>query len=300
MSEVAQSENKASQVEVKVIADSMGPDGKRLTTLQLKFQRFLLPQFNTHRVFSRSASSSRAIPTAKLLDQVRTSPAIPTEWGKNQPGMQSKELLSPEQAEKAKAVWLRIANSVADGVEELAELGVHKQIANRWLEPGMYVHDVVTSTEWDNFFELRLNHDTQPEMQEPARAMKEAMDASSPTLLCADEWHLPYIREDERNENSGYSIKDLVRMSAARCARVSYAKHDGSNPSFEEDLALYNKLVGSHPRHMSPCEHQATPDWSGELRGYYGNFNGWVQYRKLIEATGLTRTIREVSSLPFR
>src|SRR5574343_1707715 len=74
-----------------IVADSIGTNEKRITTMQLKFHRFILPEFNTHRMFSRNASSSRAIPTAKLIEQVRNNPVMPVFRGKHQKGMQAKE-----------------------------------------------------------------------------------------------------------------------------------------------------------------------------------------------------------------
>ena len=47
----------------EVLIDSVNPAGQRLTTFVLRFPRFVLSEFNTHRMFSRNASSSRAIPT---------------------------------------------------------------------------------------------------------------------------------------------------------------------------------------------------------------------------------------------
>ena len=40
--------------EAKVLADSVSPAGHRLTTLEATFPRFVLAEFNTHRVFSRN------------------------------------------------------------------------------------------------------------------------------------------------------------------------------------------------------------------------------------------------------
>ena len=43
----------------------------------------------THRVFSRNASSSRAIPVDRLIQDVMDDPAMPINWGSNKPGMQA-------------------------------------------------------------------------------------------------------------------------------------------------------------------------------------------------------------------
>lgn len=277
--------------EVKVIADSVSASGKRITTLQLKYQRMVHQELMTHRVFSRNASSSRAIPVAKMIDQVKNDPAMPVFWGKNQPGMQAADELTVEDLERAQGVWLNARDEAVKHVERLMEIGLHKQLANRLLEPWQYIHVVVTSTEWENFFELRCHPAAQPEIQQLAVMMREAMNESIPTRLFAGSWHIPYVTDEERAA-AGH-IDELLKMSAARCARVSYLNHEGKTTTLEEDSALYERLVGSHPIHASPCEHQATPDEvkpgtrmqmaSWERPDLHGNFVGWKQHRKFIE-----------------
>ena len=278
-------------IEVKVIADSISEESCRITTLQVKFHRFILPEFNTHRVFSRNFSSSRAIPTAKLLEQVRKDPAMPVHWGKNQPGMQAKEELTGEALEHAKREWRISANIAADQAELLAKWGCHKQIVNRVIEPYLWVHGIVTSTEWDNWDNLRRHEDAQPEIYELAYKIKEARDGSVPQAIKVGEWHLPYITEAEKNDGF-FKIEAnkhmLKKISAARCCRVSYLKHDGTVPNIDDDLALFQRLAGSVPIHASPLEHQATPDKVSDAYHWdnfhlHGNLKGWIQYRKLWE-----------------
>lgn len=278
-------------IEAKVIEDSVSESGKRITTLQVKFHRFILPEFNTHRVFSRNFSSSRAIPTKKLLEQVRSDPAMPVHWGKNQPGMQAEVELEGDALKNAKFAWKRAAESAASMAEVMAELGVHKQIVNRAIEPYLWANGIVTSTEWDNWFELRAHTDAQPEIHELAIRMREAIDGSTPRLLKHDEWHLPYVSIEERNDGF-FKIPAnrnmLQKISAARCCRVSYLKHDGTLPNIDDDLALFQRLAGAVPLHASPLEHQAMPDVPHPLDDWlnpelHGNFKGWIQYRKLWE-----------------
>lgn len=264
-------------IEAKVIEDSIYEGGQRLTTMQLKYQRFLHPEFMTHRVFSRNASSSRAIPVAKMLQQVYEDPAMPVEWGKNQPGMQARELLSAEDTESAKSSWLLAAKLAAGAAEALMETGVHKQITNRLLEPFQWIHVVVTATDWDNFFALRDHPDAQPEIRELARAMKAAMAASTPRVLGFGEWHLPYLDDAER---LGLPIKDQIACSVARCARVSYLRHNLTAPNLEDDKQLHDRLVLAVPPHMSPTEHQATPTLDTSKQA---NLRGWMQYRRQVE-----------------
>ncbi len=282
-------------IEARVICDSVSPQGKRITTLQLKFHRFILPEFNTHRLFSRNASSSRAIPVAKMIEHVRNDPAMPIHWGKNQAGMQAREELTGSDVDAAKALWLEAAENATDVANAMNNFGVHKQVVNRLLEPFQWIHVVVTATEWDNFFMLRDHPAAQPEIQELARLMKKAMNESIPKELVIGEWHLPYVTDKEVQDMIYTNqFNNAIKCSAARCARVSYIKHDGQLPSIEDDLELYNMLVtrpytdkrgttygDNDPIHASPIEHQATPAEYGSVHS--GNFVGWIQYRKVFE-----------------
>jgi thymidylate synthase ThyX len=173
----------------------------------------------------------------------------------------------------------------------MSEAGYHKQVANRILEPFQFISVIVTTTEWDNFFQLRDHEDAQPEIRELAIQMKQALAASTPKRLNYGEWHLPYVSQEERRY---YATDSLRKLSAARCARVSYLTHDGREPNPEEDFKLFDRLVGSVPLHASPIEHQATPDHY-EATGFFtnpsgfahpelwGNFKTWVQHRKVWE-----------------
>lgn len=268
-------------IEAKVVADSISPAGKRITSLQVKFPRFILPEFNTHRAFSRSFSSSRAIPIERLIQDVLDDPAMPVYWGKNKPGMQATEELEGLELTVAQGTWLSLLDEVVEAVRRVHRAGLHKQTANRLLEPFAHANGIVTSTEWDNFFHLRDHPDAQPEIRALAVAMKEAMADSRPEFIDYYQWHLPYVRTEEKET---YGSKLCLQISTARCARVSYNKHDGTAPDVEEDLHLYERLVGSEPLHASPAEHQAQPYHLGPYRGQNtANFVGWVQYRKIVE-----------------
>jgi hypothetical protein len=273
-------------ITAKLIADSLSPEDVRITTLQLRYPKFIHQDFMTHRVFSRCASSSRAVPVAKVLNQVRLDPAMPIHWGANRPGMQALEELPQILINSCKEKWIEAANAAADIAEVMAlGIGLHKQTANRILEPFMFIHVVVTSTEWGNFFELRDHADAQPEMRELAIQMRKARSASAPEMRHRERdtqgaWHLPYITEGER---AIYEAQPhmLAKMSAARCARVSYENHDGTEPDMKKDLELFEKLAGSTPRHASPLEHQAYPLAAPLSKSR--NFTGWRQFREVIE-----------------
>lgn len=169
---------------------------------------------------------------------------------------------------------------------------MHKQHANRPLEWFGWIDVLVTSTYWDNFYNLRISEYAQPEFDELAREMQTQMSASTPKLLLPGQWHLPYITDDDRKE---WGLAWLKKLSTARCARLSYKPFDGSD-GISDEIARYEKLVVSQPVHASPAEHQATPDvfrpepFTGgewDQPNLHGNFRGWIQHRKLInnEAT---------------
>jgi len=274
-----------SNIQAKIIADSISENGNRITTVQVKFHRYILAEFNTHRKFSRNFSSSRAIPTSKLLEQVITNPALPVYWGKNKSGMQAIEEISISDQEKATMYLQSAAIHAANVAKKLSDMGVHKQIVNRVLEPYLFVEGIVTSTEWNNFFELRCHKDAQPEIQELANKIKIAINNSTPIKLNNDQWHLPYIKDEDYKLITEYpDIKFILqKISAARCCRVSYLLHDGTNPNVTDDLSLFNRLAGSVPKHHSPLEHQALPDLVYQYPEYHGNFDGFIQFRKLSE-----------------
>ena len=288
-------------ISAKIVADSISKHGIRLTTMELNYPRFIHSEFMTHRMFSRNAASSRAIPIEKMLEQVQQSPAMPVHWGKNQPGMQAKEEV--ENSRDAALEWKRCAIDAVESAEWLSQYNLHKQIVNRVLEPFQYIKVIVTATEWDNFFKLRLHEDAQPEMYELAKCMKEAMENSIPKELGKSEWivnnwHLPYVNVDK--EELGLEPDIAIKCSVARCARVSYLNHDNSTPNIEKDLLLADKLLEAG--HFSPFEHQATPisevykeRWEFDIEwvdgithidrdnNYWsGNFKSWLQYRQTI------------------
>lgn len=294
--------------EAKVLADSVSPAGRRLTTMEATFPRFILAEFNTHRVFSRNSASSRAIPVAKQLRRILDDPYVPIEFGSNKPGMQAGPPLTGAARDAAEGEWLQarddavrhvlglITNpenvagfddlhaclAAAEGAlkEPPAEwLNVHKQVANRLLEPFMWHTVIVSATAWENFFNLRCHPDAQPEIRLIATKMQDALKRSVPTRLEPDEWHLPLIGEAEREEAS--SSEELAKISIGRCARVSYLTHAGTR-DLAADVSLYDRLLESG--HMSPLEHVARPMTPEELERseWSGNFQGWIAHRKLI------------------
>ncbi len=258
----------------RVLLDSVSPAGVRLTTLEVTFPRFVLSEFNTHRVFSRNSASSRAVPTTKLLDRVQNDPVLPLEWGRNKAGMSASDVLTPDEEDEAKRIWLGARDAAMAHARRMLDLKVHKQELNRVLEPFLWHTVIVTATEWENFFALRCSASAQPEIRAAATRMREAIESSRPREVGLEAWHLPLVQDDERR----LDVETQKKISAARCARVSYLTHDGTR-EIAKDLDLYDRLQTD--RHLSPFEHVATP--ARDAR-FHANFRGWLQMRREIEA----------------
>lgn len=261
-------------ISAKIIAHSKNPKGIEIVTFVVTCHRYILAEFNTHRMLSRNSASSRAIPSKKLIANVWNNPALPIAFGQNCKGMQAKSNLSGWQRWFALKSILLLSKLSCLFVMFLTWLGVHKQIANRYLEPYLFTTIIVTATDWGNFFNLRAHKDAQPEFQELAFQMLEVLQKSSPKLLKAGEWHLPfadaYLAKDLCQE-------DLLKIVTARCARVSYATFEG-DIDHEKDFKLHDDL--QEAPHASPFEHAGEALDSDERSG---NFRGYRQYRKTIK-----------------
>lgn len=259
-----------SKITARVVKHSITRASSPIATLSLIYPRFIHGEFMTHRAFSRNAMSSRAVPVVKMIEQVRIDPAAPIHWGANQPGMQASGEV--ENIELAKSKWTLAAMRAADIAEDMAAMGMHKQVVNRILEPFQWMHTVVTATDWDNFFDLRCHDAAEPNMRALAETIRHALSLSTPIER---DQHLPYFEDTDylkvKNE------MEACLVSAARCARVSYLNHDGSAPVIEKDLALAETLKTS--KHASPFEHVAFAA-GADVRSR--NFTGWTQFREVI------------------
>ncbi len=261
----------------QMILDSLSPAGVRLVTMRLKYPLIVHAEMCRHRCFSRSVASNRAIPTAKIIAMVEQDPFIPIYWGKNQAGMQAAEELTGCIRRSAESEWLAARDQAVKTAGLLSRMDLHKQIANRVLNPFQWVTEVITGTDWANFFALRCHPAAQPEIRKIAEMARQAYDSHTPHKVGVGEWHLPFVFGGEFDT---LGIETLKRISTARVARTSYRTHEGRISSVVEDLALYERLVGSQPIHASPTEHVATPMISGRSSG---NFRGWKQHRSEIE-----------------
>jgi len=281
-----------SGIYAKVVEASISPQGVVLWTIETNTPKFLDAELRTHRMLSQNSSSSRAIPYKKLEEIY-----IPPDIRRQQKGMQGYEHVSEDVQFSLLKSLLDMYNYTHTHLWSFRS-DVHKQHLNRYIEPWTMQKKVITGTEWDNFFNLRLAADADPNIQVVARCMKEAMSKVTPKQLYVDQWHLPYI--DASMDT--YDIGTRRKASVARCARVSYKNHDKSDPDIEKDMSLYHFLYDS--KHFSCFEHQATPlsidnyimsntiNLDTVDRGVthfdrYGtawsaNFQGWAQYRQWI------------------
>lgn len=262
-------------IKATVIADSVCANtGKRITTFECEFPRVILAEQNTHRQISKNCSSSRAIPIKALCENVKDNMFVPVYWGKNKSGMQADEELDSGTQQSVVKLWKKLALDSIEEVLFLADVGVHKQIANRITEPFQMVKMVMTATEWDNFFNLRLHPASQPEFCMLAYKMYKAMEASKPMKIKAGEWHLPYVGRyyDTVEEKVCYevggvtvSLEQAQRVSASCVAQTSYRKTDDS---LEKADKIFDMLINADVIHASPFESLATPIQERHVEGF--------------------------------
>jgi len=314
--------------------NAASPD-KVLSTLLLRYPRCIHAEFMTHRVFSRNAASSRAIPVEKLIKDVIENPFVPVFWGLNQKGMQaSVESDAPVYLEGAshfdmidrcydpiskETAWLYARDKAVEAARAFAKAGYHKQIVNRLLEPFAHITVLVSSTEWDNFLELRDHEAAEPHIQILAREIRKCLEREDDIQdLEPGGWHLPFITDEDkqsvvewddgeenrracssgwvaRNQWAWYGLSKIKKLSTARCASTSYKTVDGFDMTLEKAVELHDRLVGSSPIHASPAEHVAQADdfhpmqmRDGKPQGWqhpeqHGNFVGFRQYRHMLE-----------------
>lgn len=291
-----------SQITAKIIADSYSAiNGKRITTFELVYPRWIHGELLTHRLFSRNAMSSRAVPVEKMLEQVREDPAFPIHWGLNQPGMQAKEEVSGvdrygnDLKWLLKARWHEAARMQASFAQEFSDHGLHKQVVNRILEPFQLMKTVLTATEFDNFFWLRKHGDAQPEIKELAERMYEQLEWNKllTVELDAGDWHTPYYEAGYWLQDDETPLEDALAISSSCCAQVSYRLLDDS---IEKARKVYQRLVESTPVHASPFEHCASPmkDFSFN-QDQYGGPSYWTNIPDTVESweRGVTHCDRE-------
>lgn len=302
-------------------------EGERLLTISARFPRCILSEVNTHRVFSRNSASSRARAVKATIGDIMREPYIPL-FTKNKKGM-SGEFLTAAERELAVNAWLlgrdsavvselrlllgdlltpsgtitEIASNYASHVDryykEVYEaeimpaeaISVHKQNANRVIEPYMWHEAIITSSYWKNFVELRTDLEAaQPEIVALCRLIEKALEVSQPSQT----WlHLPFIEDSEKPESfdSFADIRDLLLLSATESAQVSYRDKSRADKS-TATTRLGERLLKM--RHLSPFEHvafssDAYHNNSEEIlpRGKVLRSNlddSWVQLRPILTA----------------
>lgn len=270
--------------------DSVSEDGVRLTSFVITIPKHCLQEFNTHGMIARSAASFRAIPSYKVVDMTMEGDGFyMPDFGKNQPGMvESDEPYTELEMLMLKKKWKECAEAMAAACHFFFSMGVHKQHANRLMEPFAWAPVVCTATDWDNFFALRTNDNAYPPLRKVARMMYLLRKDSVPKRLSEGQWHLPFIEDDEQER---FGIEMAKKVSVGRCARVSYLNHLGERNPFD-DVKLADRLISEIPRHVSPYEHVATP--SPGLRGH--KFRSWLQLRKLIPDENITSFDPDIST----
>ena len=309
--------NRETSIKAAVICDSISEQGVRLTTFEIEYPRIVMSEFNTHRAVSRNSSSSRAIPVSKMLEHTKNINLKPIYFGSKKSGMQAGDELVGEDLQYAKSTWESALHSMVHSAKILDECGVAKEVCNRLVEPFQLVKVVCTATDWDNFFNLRLHPDSDPNICMLAYKMYQAMQESAPFNLKSGDWHLPYIYRiksfdgvmkyalEEFPKLHELSLAEAIKISAASCASVSY-RTEGM--TLEKADKIFDMLIKAEVIHSSPFEHLATPvknkfnelgkvsvncselqSWEdgithmnkqGQLCS--GNLRGWVQYRHLL------------------
>lgn len=271
------------KITAKVILDSISEEGVRLTTLHLHYPRYILPEVDTHRMLSKNSRSSRARPVNSVMREVYDNPFIPSHWTAYQKGMQGQEITDPKAIEFYTNFITSLGKNIVDAIELFNEncdaKGIprlHKQVLNRYIENFASTDTIISGTDWNNFFTLRISDKAEPHIKELAEAMHKAMDESTPKVLSVGDYHLPYITSEELEHNS---LADCKLASVARCARVSYAPFGSTEPDFKKDLELGRTLLKD--KHMSAFEHIATPLFYGTER--VSNFRGWKQFRQEVD-----------------
>lgn len=279
-----------SMIEVKLIAHSVSAvNDQEMITFELTYPRIIHSEMMTHRLFSRNAMSSRAIPIAKMIEEIRRSPAMPVRFGANQSGMQDKggehdgkvlyDWVEDEYGMyqelycTGREAWAMAAEDACLWAERFEAAGYHKQIANRLLEPFQMMKAIFTATDMNNFFWLRVAEDADPTIKELAGLMREAWSQSMAEVLQPGQWHTPYVEHwTDEDGGFGYMIEntdnddpapyklltedEALAISSSCCAQVSYRILDAT---YEKAMRVYGRLLTGDKVHASPFEHQGTP-----------------------------------------
>lgn len=294
--------------EAKVLADSISPDGVRITTLEVEYPHAIHKDIMTHCMLSRNFQSFRAFPPAKVIEKIERDPFRPEVFEGYVKGMGQGDAIAEQ--ERANGLWDDHIEHSLNVARLMLGMGLAKAQVNFVLQDLTSIRGIITATEWDNFYDLRLatNPETgkplaRPEVYKIASMMHAVHQASQPVELGRDQWHVPLTNPaatpDELSEGGWDRLK---KMSTGRCARVSYLTHTGVRDA-SKDIELHDGLRTD--KHMSPFEHVARPivitgpKWLAEVdetsrkstgalvrgRDWRGKLYGWHPYRLDIEGT---------------
>lgn len=284
-------------ISATMLAHSISEAGIPLISYELIYPRMVHAELLTHGMLVRNAASSRAIPFAKMAAQLT---ARPVRFGQANPGMQDKgteydklvegrsvdlgpqwEHANPVEALESYEAWEKAKEDAIFWSKAFYDAGYHKQVYNRITEPYQMIKVVLSGTELENYFWLRNHGAADPTLEELARCMHEAREQSSPQLLYAGEYHLPYIHTvrtplvdgtpkllyfADSGSMDSLDLQDAIKMSCARTAAVSFRNEDYT---LEKCLEVYERLIGDDRKHASAFQHQATPIQPAKEAPYY-------------------------------
>lgn len=252
----------------RLVLATESPHGGVVSTFEVTCPLHAWVHLLTHRMLSRNARSMRA---TKVPYACGTATWIPDEWPVENGRMAPVGVVPVDVTPEARATWVDARDACVRAAMSLADMGVHRSVANRLLAPFQFVRGIVTATEWENFIRLRTAADAQREIAIIASDIREALAECIPV---ESDVHLPLVRDDERRR---LGRLDSMRLSAARCARVSYGRAHAR--SVERDLALADRLLRNG--HMSPFEHACV--WREYVRSAYNLRRGWASFRWLLD-----------------
>ena len=259
--------NRPTNITARVIADSISEAGHRITTFEVEAPRIILAEINTHNAVSKNCSSTRAITLSKAIQQVEENGFTPLYWGEKKTGMSADREI--ENNSLSNLSWNQAKWNAINSVKTLDEQKLHKQITGRLLEPFQMVKQVLTATDFDNFFNLRIHPTAQPEICMLAYKMYSELQESVPFELKSGEYHLPYVdrwrnedgelyysTENEYGENVWLGLDSAIKISGSCVAQVSYRNTD---MSLDKAEGIFDRLIQADVLHASVFEHLATP-----------------------------------------
>lgn len=263
------------RTKAELLAYSSSWVGTNVATFLLTIPRVMLPELTRHRNFSFSVESSRAKSIEKVIEDIVKNKYYP-DWTINKKGMSGDKLSDINQRKRANEKVDFLANTIINVVELSLkdELGIHKQNANRYLEPFQYIDVIVTGslTDWLAFLELRhpqgdlinkcedsephgINYSfpAQSEIQNIAIKVWNILKDAEPNYLEPGEYHLPYRLE---NDERVYTIEEQLSYASSKCATISFGNHSEDNKTkanLDNTNRLYKRLINH--KHWSPLEH---------------------------------------------